>query len=282
MSEESFSTIKFNDGVYTLKTTEKLAFHIWKRPRTVPHLHENYIEIFILQKGEAFNRTNRGVYRMKPGDACIVSPGDPHIHYAKPGEEPPEIINITCEIETAKNIFKSIDPEPIADIQTQLVSLSDEQFNVVKKLSGQLLLCSRKENEFFFIFSLFCYLLGIFLPQNTAKSKLPEWLSAFVKQLRHMDYKTMKIRELYRLSGYSQSILSVKFKNYFGMTLVQYINREKMNHAVNLLKRTDMSILDISNELGFDNLSHFYHLFKKTYGVSPAQFRKTAANNSSC
>ncbi|SHH72406.1 helix-turn-helix domain-containing protein, partial [Clostridium grantii] len=49
-------------------------------------------------------------------------------------------------------------------------------------------------------------------------------------------------------------------------------------YAKNLLTNTNMSILDISMESGFENLSHFYHLFKKNFQVTPAKFRKI--NNS--
>ena len=55
----------------------------------------------------------------------------------------------------------------------------------------------------------------------------------------------------------------------------QYINQERLKYAVYLLAQTDREILDICECCGFSNVSHFYHLFREQFGVSPAKFRKT-------
>jgi AraC-like DNA-binding protein len=44
--------------------------------------------------------------------------------------------------------------------------------------------------------------------------------------------------------------------------------------AVNLLDTTELPIMDIAMDVGFNNLSHFYHQFKKVYGYSPNKFRQ--------
>ena len=58
-------------------------------------------------------------------------------------------------------------------------------------------------------------------------------------------------------------------------TPTQYINQERLKYAVYLLAQTDREILDICECCGFSNVSHFYHLFREQFGVSPAKFRKT-------
>ena len=53
-----------------------------------------------------------------------------------------------------------------------------------------------------------------------------------------------------------------------------FINRERLKYSLFLLHETDCTILEISDSCGFSNLSHFYHLFRKSFSVSPHKARK--------
>ena len=68
--------------------------------------------------------------------------------------------------------------------------------------------------------------------------------------------------------------LSRVFRKYLNETPTDYINELRLNYAANLLSNSDENIPFISMEAGFENLSHFYHLFKKKFNTSPAEFRK--------
>ena len=50
---------------------------------------------------------------------------------------------------------------------------------------------------------------------------------------------------------------------------------------MNQLQNTDEKVIAIYEDAGFDSLSHFYHIFKQAYGMSPAQFRKTCRTEES-
>jgi two-component system response regulator YesN len=47
-----------------------------------------------------------------------------------------------------------------------------------------------------------------------------------------------------------------------------------MKKAVELLNATDLSILEISEQLGYETQHYFSKVFKKTMGVSPNQYRR--------
>ena len=63
------------------------------------------------------------------------------------------------------------------------------------------------------------------------------------------------------------------FKKHMGLTSIQYINNYRLEKAAYLLTSTNNSIMDISLEVGFDNLSYFNKLFKKKYNITPKEFR---------
>lgn len=70
--------------------------------------------------------------------------------------------------------------------------------------------------------------------------------------------------------------LSKKFREETGMTLRQYINELRIEEAKRLLLSTNMTISEISSEIGYDNSSYFSTVFRKICGVSPISWRETA------
>lgn len=77
---------------------------------------------------------------------------------------------------------------------------------------------------------------------------------------------------------YDKKYLCRLFKNNMGMTMTEYLTNIRLEYALNMLKTTDMAILEISQEVGFSSLSHFNKLFKNKYGLQPSLIRKTMTN----
>jgi len=67
--------------------------------------------------------------------------------------------------------------------------------------------------------------------------------------------------------------LSRMFKKKTNLTLSEFIRQEKLNYSRHLLLNSDMSINDIAIFLNFSSQSHFSSVFKKQYGITPAEYR---------
>lgn len=65
-----------------------------------------------------------------------------------------------------------------------------------------------------------------------------------------------------------------EFKEYTGMTIVQYQRKQKMTYAAQLLIDSDYQITEIADILEFDSFSHFLRVFKEQYGETPKEYRK--------
>ena len=65
------------------------------------------------------------------------------------------------------------------------------------------------------------------------------------------------------------------FKQYTGMTPMQYILSLRMTNAQYLLEQTHNNVTEIASIVGYDNPLYFSRLFKKHFGLSPAQYRKS-------
>lgn len=106
-------------------------------------------------------------------------------------------------------------------------------------------------------------------------NQMPSWLSELLLNMSKIENLQEGYEKMCELAPCSPSHLCRLLKQICGKTPTQYINQERLKYAVYLLAQTDREILDICECCGFSNVSHFYHLFREQFGVSPAKFRKT-------
>lgn len=71
----------------------------------------------------------------------------------------------------------------------------------------------------------------------------------------------------------SRTHLSARFRKETGITLSDYILKEKTNEAKRLLRYTDKPLSAISAYLGFSSQSHFSRTFRRYAGITPAEYR---------
>ncbi|MBP2832910.1 helix-turn-helix transcriptional regulator [Aquimarina sp. U1-2] len=90
-------------------------------------------------------------------------------------------------------------------------------------------------------------------------------------------YSDIKMDQLSNVSSLSKFHLYDSFKNAFGKTPHQYINRLKLKKAKQLLQTREISITEVSTTLGFSDSSSFSKIFKKAYGKAPSNFLKTSS-----
>ena len=74
--------------------------------------------------------------------------------------------------------------------------------------------------------------------------------------------------------GYSETYISRKFKEETGESLVDYVNRQKMNTAKSILAESDISIAELSERLSISSPSYFSTLFRRQFGMNPMDFQK--------
>ena len=63
------------------------------------------------------------------------------------------------------------------------------------------------------------------------------------------------------------------FKEYTGLTVIDYINRKRIIAAEKLITSNKHSITDIAIMVGFNSLTHFERTFKQFTGIAPSRYR---------
>lgn len=89
---------------------------------------------------------------------------------------------------------------------------------------------------------------------------------------KHLHFK-ITVAELARHCGLSPNYLSALFHRQTGMTLKEYILREKLRAARYMLLTTDITVAEAAVQFAFPSYSSFARDFQKHYGQPPAKYR---------
>ncbi len=71
----------------------------------------------------------------------------------------------------------------------------------------------------------------------------------------------------------SKPYLSKYIKEKAGTTFQEVVKKERMKKARTLLRETNQTVETVAAEVGYENVEHFNRLFKKSYGMTPVQYR---------
>ena len=106
------------------------------------------------------------------------------------------------------------------------------------------------------------------------KSRL-HFVLNFIEQ--HLTEK-ISVDALSRKAYLSRNDFFKWFKEQFGITPLDYINRERIKLAKHLLADPKNSVSEVSYQCGFSDINYFVRLFKKTEGITPGTY-KNCLNN---
>ena len=109
------------------------------------------------------------------------------------------------------------------------------------------------------------------LPEKLRKSN--PYLSSILIYIQN-NYKTVTLEDLSDKFNFSVAHLSRLIKLNTGQNFKEIIQNIKLKKAIKLLSSGDLKICDISEQVGYENTTHFIRTFKKAYGVSRNQYRQ--------
>lgn len=95
---------------------------------------------------------------------------------------------------------------------------------------------------------------------------------SWLQQHAHQD---IQIKDLARSLQMSLRNFNRRFKSATNLTPLQYLQNVRMRTAGELLHTSNLAIAEIAYRCGYQDLSHFTHLFKKYFGTTPTQYRTT-------
>jgi AraC-like DNA-binding protein/mannose-6-phosphate isomerase-like protein (cupin superfamily) len=85
---------------------------------------------------------------------------------------------------------------------------------------------------------------------------------------------SIQVGQAARICGMSESHFMSVFKRVTGLSFVTYINHYRIERAQALLAKTDQSMADISQQVGFCDQSYFGMIFRRIVGMTPVTYRR--------
>lgn len=86
--------------------------------------------------------------------------------------------------------------------------------------------------------------------------------------------EALSLQQIAAAGNVCKSGCSALFSKYLSQPPVAYLNEYRLSRSLELLLHTDMSILEISYEVGFHHASYFSEIFKKCYHCTPREYVK--------
>ena len=81
------------------------------------------------------------------------------------------------------------------------------------------------------------------------------------------------LNQLSTMSYYSPQYLSARFKTDTGETFKSYLQRVRCDVAEQLMNSTNMTVLEVSEAIGYKDVKYFQELFKKHKNVTPKKLK---------
>ena len=84
----------------------------------------------------------------------------------------------------------------------------------------------------------------------------------------------LSLKEIANVVEISPHYFTSLFKQSTGLSAYQFVIHRRMERAKQLLKRQDLSLVEVSLQVGFQSQSHFTNVFRKCTGMTPRVYRK--------
>jgi len=243
------------------------------------HYHEFY-EFFLITKGRCIHQVNNELQHLAVGALVFIRPNDTHI-YDYDGDSDCSFINIACTRKAVEGALCYLGEEyaekllqPKMPPLTILSQVERENFIAVyQNLSFSSTL--DKPYARLLIRNLIMESLIRYFPggSKAVASRVPTWFGNLLAAMQEKGNYFAGLERMYEIASRSPGHICRAFREYLHITPTTYINSLRLGYARNLLLTINLSILEMAYESGFDNLSHFYHCFKKEFKITPAQLR---------
>lgn len=112
------------------------------------------------------------------------------------------------------------------------------------------------------------------ISNNRIQSSKIDRLKTVILYIQQNYDNPIRLSELAALIPMSEGQFCRFFKSMTRQTPMDYINSYRIRQAVELLRQPDKKISDIALEVGYDNISYFIRVFRKTMNSSPSEFRR--------
>ena len=256
------------------------------------HSH-TFFEIIYVLRGTCENIFSSHTISMQAGDICIVAPSI--VHAVSAFSDDCIVYNFTIKSQTFETVFLNTLPRygTLHDFFSRALYSPGSQFylyfktgkdlnlfNIFKKIleeyQNKKLYGSSMTNALltiFFINLLRSHEKNMVVPNPVGRKQ--ENNIIFILKYIEMHYNSLTLPELAAFFNYSERQLTRILKNYTGQTFSSLIQNVRLSRAAELLKQPTLPVTTVMEEIGYSNITHFYRIFEKKFGMTPAEYKNS-------
>ncbi|TDQ57135.1 AraC family transcriptional regulator [Mesocricetibacter intestinalis] len=102
---------------------------------------------------------------------------------------------------------------------------------------------------------------------------LPKGDNEFVRRLNSVFLHKQNVTQLAQAMNMSERTLQRRIKEYFGLSIGDWLRHKKMKYALHALSNTPLSISEVAYECGYRHVSNFTQAFKQYFHCTPAELK---------
>lgn len=254
---------------------------------TEPHYHP-FAELVYILDGSGFETISGITHRLFPGKVSLIPPHYLHETCSDTGqpirkycctfdmnlltESPfePEWPKWIYEIGSAYPPFAVLDPHDNQEMMNIFEKMKQEYDQPPRP--GQISMLQSRLTE-----ALVLFRRAFDNPAETYTLQEKHVVDFFwpVVHYLHLHFtETITLKGVANHFHISDSYISRMFRAQMGASFLDYLHKLRIEHAVNLLTSTEMKVVDIAFEVGFDSFRTFSRVFKGLRGIVPTEFRR--------
>lgn len=256
----------------------------------IPHYKYDYtpdsetIEIIYIKSGTIVAEFEDWSCTVPPGSILIIQRNLPFYLYTKNNETSEHsTIQVIADfnIRPTKNLEADYSSDKNALALPVFISPCPENERILKKMNSIIsdagaLPESSRMNRSIALVSLLHDIYQIFKSQKLIDEKPPSILCYKIKKLIQNAYnETITLEFLANQINKTPNYLNHIFKEETGMTIHQYIIKEKTRMICELILSRALSFKDACYTVGIHDVGYGYRLFKKQTGLTPGQFLRS-------
>ena len=156
------------------------------------------------------------------------------------------------------------------------VVINDERKDELNRLFNSILSTDDVWENFSDVYKLMGILVKMAVPANKTSNRAVEKAVSYIAENFSQQ---ITVKRLSEVSNMSESNFYAVFKKYMGTSPVAYINKLRLSVAAEKLAASTDSISEIRYSVGIGDPLYFNKLFKRTYAMSPREYRKVMSDS---
>lgn len=252
------------------------------------HWHEE-MEITFIQEGTSDYKVGKEEFKANAGDIILIPPYCTHSACEIPGKTMisdsmvfhPDYLGASNQDLSASKYLR-----PMAEgqlLMQEVIRDSDAGYEEIKEAFLEALDCFKNKPSFYemllkekllhILILLFSYGYLRESDDSHITSENRRHIKSALEYISDHYSEKISISEMAQLAGFSENYFMSLFRQYVGMSCIQYVNHYRIQKAAHALEETTKSVSEIAMIHGFDNISYFNLQFRRTFGMTPREFR---------